>query len=180
MLKLIIPEVEYYDNDTEEFMSFDGTTLYLEHSLLAISKWEEKYNKPFLVKDQRTREETLGYIECMILGEYQEGIASSLTPDNLRELNEYVDAPATATVFADRGKPQGRSSEIITSELVYYWMVAYQIPFECETWHLNRLFTLVKICSIKNSKDKKMSKSQIAAQNRALNEQRKAQFGTSG
>lgn len=136
--------------------------------------------KPFLVKDQRTREETLGYIEAMIIGDYPEGIASKFSSDNIKELNEYVDSTATATIFVEAGSPRATSREIITSELVYYWMVAYQIPFECESWHLNRLFALIKICSIKNSKDKKMSRNQIAAQNRALNEQRKAQLGTKG
>jgi hypothetical protein len=98
---------------------------------------------------------------------------------NLDEINAYIEAKHTATTFSQMPAKTGRG-EIITSELLYYWMIAFNIPFECQHWHLNRLFSLIRICSIKNQPQKKMSRSEIAARNRELNAQRKAQLGTRG
>jgi hypothetical protein len=70
--------------------------------------------------------------------------------------------------------------EVITSELIYYWIVSFNIPFECQYWHLNRLFSLIRICNIKNSKPKKVSRMELAQRNRELNAARKAKLGTSG
>lgn len=108
-----------------------------------------------------------------------EEVLSKLTQENIVDINKYIEAKMTATWFSDApGAP--KTQAVITAELIYYWMVVFQIPFECEHWHLNRLFTLIRVCNIKQEKPKKMSRSELAARNRALNAQRKAQLGTSG
>ena len=179
MLTITVPGDEMFDNSTQEFVTQGDVILELEHSLVSLSKWESKHEKPFLGKADKTTEETLDYVRCMTLTEVPEEIFLRLSAENFDAVNEYINAKMTATWFSEQpGSPQ--SSEVITAELIYYWMVSFSIPFECETWHLNRLFTLIRVCSIKQSKPKKMSRSEIAARNRELNAQRRAQLGTKG
>lgn len=182
MLTIIVQGEEFYDERTEEFTSVPDVTLLLEHSLVSVSKWESKFKKPFLDSNEKSIEETLGYVESMVLTQnYPPEVFSRLTQSHFKEINEHIASSESATTFSDSLNPKGRrNSETITSELVYYWMVAFNIPFECENWHLNRLFSLIQICGIKNSSEKKMSKNEIASRNRALNEKRKAQLNTSG
>jgi hypothetical protein len=180
MLTITVPGVESYDEKLGQFVTVGDVTLELEHSLISLSKWESEFEKPFLGKGEKTTEEVLAYVGCMILTPNPPGdILQNLSKENLEAINTYIDRKMTATWFSEQpGAPKSR--EVITSELVYYWMTVFQIPFECETWHLNRLFTLIRICNIKQSKPKKMSRSEIAARNRELNAQRKAQLGTRG
>lgn len=179
VLKITVCLREFFDEETQEFIS-ENFVLEMEHSLVALSKWESKYEKPFLNTNAKTTEDIIGYIEAMILTEeYPDDILEKLSQENLSAINEYIDAKMTATWFSEvPGAP--RSREIITAELIYYWMIQFQIPFEAQYWHLNRLFTLIRVCNMKNAKPTKMSRSEIAARNRALNEQRKQQLGTRG
>lgn len=180
MLTITVGATDVYDEETGTFGTQGGEKLRLEHSLVSLSKWESKHEKPFLGKESKTGEELLDYIRCMAVDETPpEELLQRLSEDNLSEINAYIDKKMTATWFSEI-QPQTRNSETITSELVYYWMTVFNIPFECEHWHLNRLFTLIRICNIKQQKPKKMSRSEIAARNRELNAKRKAQMGTKG
>lgn len=180
MLSIVVGATEAYDEATQEFTTQGGVELQFEHSLLSVSKWESKYEKPFLGKTEKSTEEVLDYIRFMLLTPNPPGdFLEKLSKENVEEINAYVDRKMTATWFSDQpGAP--RSSEVITSELIYYWMTVFHIPFECETWHLNRLFTLIRICNVKQAKPQKMSRSEIAQRNRELNARRKAQLGTKG
>jgi hypothetical protein len=182
MLTITFPAEEFWDEATEKFLKdpHGDVVLQFEHSLVSLSKWESKFEKAFLGKQEKTAEEVLGYVEAMIVTEnYPPNTLERLTQSHVAQINNYIDSKQSATVFGEMPKQRGRN-ETITSELIYYWMVAFNIPFECQTWHLNRLFALVRICNNKNSKPEKMSKAAIAQRNRELNEQRKAQLGTSG
>lgn len=180
MLTIIVPGVDHYDDEAQLFVTKGDFKLELEHSLVSLSKWEETFEKPFLGDEAKTDEETITYIKCMNLTpDVPSEVFNRLSRENLIAINTYLNAKRTATWFNEQGNPP-KSSETITAELIYYWMIAFQIPFECETWYLNRLFTLIKVCQLKTAKPKKMSRGEIAARNRELNAQRRAQFGTSG
>lgn len=180
MLQLTIPTVELFNEETQEFVSVEGQTLQLEHSLVSLSKWESKWNKAFLSREEKTYEETLDYIQCMtITKNVKPEVYDCLTEDQIKQINSYIEAPMTATVFSQ--DPHGKAGrEIITSELIYYWMISLQIPFECEKWHLNRLLTLIKVCSIKNAPPKKMSKGATMKQYAALNAARRQKYNSKG
>lgn len=180
MLTIIVPGIELWNEEKEEFISSEGFVLELEHSLVSLSKWESIYEKPFLGPGEKTEEEILGYIKAMTLTKNPpEEIFYRLSQDNLNAINKHIAAKMSATWFSNTNEPKSR--EIITSELIYYWLTVFTIPFQSvENWHLNRLFTLIKICNEKNAKPKKMSRTELAARNRELNAQRRAQYGTSG
>jgi hypothetical protein len=181
MLQITIPATEQWDEARKEFISIKEQTLTLEHSLISLSKWESKWCKAFLTKQEKTYEETIDYIRCMTLTQNVDpNVYFCLTNENVKQINEYIEAPMTATVFyEDKNGKGGR--ETVTSELIYYWMIALTIPFDpCQKWHLNRLLTLIRVCNIKNTPPKKMSKSALASRNAALNASRKRQLGTKG
>ena len=180
MLQITIPAVELWDERKQEFVITKEQTLQLEHSLVSISKWESKWCKPFLSKQEKTFEETLDYIKCMTITQNVDPeVYNYLTNKNIEEINNYIDAPMTATYFSD-DKTVKPSREQITAELIYYWMIALNIPFECQKWHLNRLLTLIKVCNIKNQPPKKRSRQEIMSRNAALNAARRKQLNTKG
>lgn len=180
MLKITIPATELWDESKQEFIYVKEQTLTLEHSLVSMSKWESKWCKPFLSKVDKTYEETIDYIKCMTLTQnVKPEVYECLTKKLVDEIYDYIQAPMTATTFAeDKNGKKGR--EQVTAELVYYWMIALNIPFECQKWHLNRLLTLVRVCNIKNQPAKKMSQRAIMSRNAALNEARRKQLNTKG
>lgn len=180
MLQITIPATEKWDEIKETFISTKEQTLELEHSLASLSKWESRWHKAFLSRQDKTFEETIDYIKCMtITRDINPNVYYNLTNENINQINKYIDEPMTATVISETNMG-GTSREPITAEIIYYWMVSLNIPFECEKWHLNRLITFIKVCSIKNSPPKKMSKRSILRQNAALNEARKKQLNTKG
>ncbi len=180
MLILKIPEQEYYDQTSNEFINIKACTLKLEHSLVSISKWESKWKKPFLTKDPKSPSEFIDYVRCMTINpDVPDKVYDLLGYDNVKKIEEYIMDPATATTIIDRRKQTRRNNEIPTSELIYYWMVSNGIPFECEKWRLNRLITLIKVCNAKGN-PQQMSKQEIYAMNAALNNSRRASAKSKG
>ena len=181
MLTIIIPSNELFDERTQEFVSTKEQKLQLEHSLVSISKWESKWCKPFLSKDTMTREETIDYIKCMTLTQNVDpAVYRNITNPIIKEINAYINAPMTATWFSEDNKKGSPNREVITSEIIYYWMITLQIPVEFQKWHLNRLLTLVKVCNIKNTPAKKLSRKELLNRNRALNESRRRAANSKG
>lgn len=180
MLVIDVPISEGFDEKKKEFVIIESFRLEMEHSLASLSKWECFFEKPFLGKDEKTLEETMWYVRSMVMTpDVPPEIYSKLSQENLDAINGYIKAEMTATTFKEATN-QRHSPEIITAELIYYWMVALNIWIECEHWHLNRLFALIKVCNLKNAPPKKMSRSEAAAERRALNNQRRAQTGSRG
>lgn len=180
MLHIIVPSHELFDEATQSFSYTEDVTITLEHSLVSLSKWESRTEKPFLGPGTKTKEETLMYIQDMIISDdFPPDITERLTEENFRQINAYVESKQTATTFAQLREEKG-GKETITSELIYYWMVMFNIPFVCETWHLNRLFSLIRICNIKQQKPNKKATKSSLEQRRALNEQRRAALGSAG
>lgn len=181
MLTLIIPPSELFDESTNKFIEVKGTTLQLEHSLVSISKWEAKYHKIFLDDTyKKTTEELLYYIKCMTLTQNVDPLVySSLTEKSLDAIQKYMTDPMTGTTFNEKNikkvsKRGPRQDEKMSSEMLYYLMIANQIPFECQKWHLNRLLVLIRICGIKNQDPTKMSKSDLISKYRSVNAARRA------
>lgn len=178
-MQLIIPDQELFDDGKSEFVIVKGRTIEIQHSLVSISKWESKWNKPFLSKNAKTTQETIDYIKCMTITQHVDpAVYNLITNDNINTVSKYIAAPMSATWFNDT--KEEKSKEIITSEIIYYWMITYNIPFECQKWHLNRLITLIRVCSNKNKPAKKMSKADIINRNRELNNQRRQQYNSKG
>ena len=180
MLTIKIPDTEYYNDETSQFVSVKERTIDLEHSLVSLSKWEAKWCKPFLSKDQKTNEEVRDYIRCMIIDRnVPDNILYALSKQQEKQIVEYIDEKMTATTFSDISS-SSKSHEVITSEIIYYWMISLNIPFECQKWHLNRLLTLIRVCSIKNAPPKKMGRNSVLSRNAQINAARKKQLNTRG
>ena len=180
MLTITVPSSECWDDNKQEFVYTKGGVLKLEHSLVSIAKWESKWCKSFLNTKEKTDEETMDYIRCMTLTQnIDPNIYSQLSLQNVEDIKNYINAPMTATVFADTGD-SSTNREVVTAELIYYWMIAYNIPFECQKWHINRLLTLVRVCGVKNNPPKKMGKGELMRRNAALNAARRRQLNTKG
>ena len=179
MLQLTIPSIEQWDEANERFVWTKEYTLQLEHSLVSLSKWESKWHKPFLSKEERTSEESIDYIRSMTITQNVEPEAYKyITSENIKAVTDYIAEPMTATTFHDEKK--GLNREVVTAEVIYYWMVALNIPFECQKWHLNKLIALIKVCDIKNQPPKKMSKRETLSRNAALNAARRRSTNSKG
>lgn len=179
MLKLEIPSSEVFDESNNTFYNIKGVTLSLEHSLVSVSKWESKWCVPFLSKREKSELEVIDYIKCMTLTQnVDDRVYAGLTKENFDAISTYINAPMTATTI--KRENQRSSREIVTSELIYYWMIALNIPFECQKWHLNRLLMLVNVCSIKQEAPKKLKGKALSKSNAALNAQRRAKMMSSG
>jgi len=178
MLKLTIPSAELFDEEKAEFIYSKEQTIVLEHSLVSISKWESLFMIPFISKEEHTWIHTVEYVKCMTITQnVNPTVYNYLTSQNIRDIEEYIDRPMTATTVS---KSKGGSREIVTAELIYYWMISFNIPFECQKWHLNRLLMLINVCSVKNQTPEKKSKSEIMNRNHSLNEARRAKYNTKG
>lgn len=179
MLTLEIPEREFYDDATMTFVVYDKATIQLEHSLVSLSKWESTWCKSFINTTNKTEEETTDYIKCMTITQNVKPETYLHLPSYIfQQVEDYINKPMTATWFNESKNQKNR--EIITAELIYYWMIALTIPMECQKWHLNRLMTLIRVCNIKNDPPKKQGKKEMLSQRAALNQARRAQHHTKG
>lgn len=180
MLHITIPAIEQWDEINEQFINTKEQKLSLEHSLVSLSKWESKWCKPFFSKQEKTQEEIIDYIRCMTITQnVNPEIYNYLSRDNLKQINDYIDAPMTATWFSE-DKNKTEKNKQITSEIIYYWMIAFNIPFECQKWHLNKLMTLIRVCDVKNQPPKKRSQKEIMSRNAALNAARRKRLNSKG
>lgn len=181
MLTIVIPENEYWDEKKNEFIYTKKRTLQLEHSLVSISKWESKYEKEFLSKEPKNQEETLYYIKCMTLTQnIPDEIYNCLTRKNFADIKSYIEKPMTASSVREEKTVCGVNRERVTSELIYYWMIALGIPFECQKWHLNRLLMLIRICNAKNQPHKKTGMKDLYKRHNAINAANRKRFNTRG
>jgi len=180
MLQITIPETELYDSEENLFIKVKQQTLTLEHSLISLSKWESKWHKPFLGSDAKTLAETIDYVRCMtVTPNVDPNVYRCLTNEHVKQINDYIADPMTATWFSEEANRR-YAREVITAEIIYYWMISLNIYPECQKWHLNRLLTLIRVCSEKNKPSKQMSKQAILSRQAALNAQRKAKYHTKG
>lgn len=179
MLRVTVKGLELFNDETSEFHTTIDQVIVLEHSLVSVAKWESKWNKPFISKNKKTDEEVLDYIQCMTITQNVDPKTyQGLSRDNIRDIDKYIGLDMTATKFEEsNGRP---SREVQTAELIYYWMISMNIPFECQKWHLNRLLALIRVCNIKNAPPKMMGRQELLNRNRELNAQRKAEMNTKG
>ena len=180
MLKLKISSKELWDENKQEFIEVPECEIQLEHSLVSLSKWESKWHKSFLKENLNgSTEEGLDYIRCMTTTQnVNPNVYKYLTQEEINKISEYINDPMTATTFTENST--GKSNESVTSELIYYWMITYNIPSEYQKWHLNRLITLIRICQIKNTPSKKMSRNDVINKYAALNAARRKQLKSRG
>ena len=179
MLEVTIPDTELYDEASNEFIQVKGVVLRLEHSLVSISKWESNWKEPFLSETPKTVAQTVDYIKCMTINQNVDPtVYEALTSDNVNAVNNYIKETRSATTFSETGR--GNRREIITSELIYWWMAQFNIPMECQKWHLSRLLALIRIAAIKNAPEKNMSRRAVLSQNAALNAARRKARGSKG
>jgi len=180
VFQVVIPESENWDETKEEFVQIKSVTFQIEHSLVSLSRWESKWNIPFLEKNDKTTEQIIDYVRCMTTTQNVDPkIYQRLTAPIFSQISEYIEAPMTATWFNDE-LDAARKKEVITAEIIYYWMIVQNIPLECQKWHLNRLLTLIRVCSIKNAPPKKMGRKDMLAQRKALNETRRNRINSKG
>ena len=186
MLEIHVPAKTVWNETKEEFHDIPDTHLCLEHSLVSISKWETIWHKPFISKENKTKEEMFDYIKCMTITQNVDpALFGTLDNATYQSIIDYMNDPATATTFSEINKSAEQQSSLasnkVTSELIYYWMISLQIPFECQKWHLNRLLTLIKVCNINSNHGKNtMSQREILARNQKLNSERRAKLNSKG
>ena len=180
MLKIEVPAWEDFNPETSEIILHPGATLTLEHSLVSLAKWESKYCRPFMSNDPQTIDESIDYIRFMCLTKNVDpDIFYHIPQSDMNRIVEYINRPMTATTFSNREKRVNKRQNV-TAEIIYWEMIALNIPFECQKWHLNRLLTLIHVCALKQEKPKKMSRKAAMEQNAALNAARRKRLGSSG
>ena len=182
MLKLVVPATEVYDEELEKFRTYPEKILMLEHSLVSISKWESKWCKPYL-NSQLTAEESRDYVRCMTLTQnVPDDVYGRLTRQNYKEIDDYISAPMTATTISNidsKKKPVFGKTQTITSEVIYGWMIAFNIPAEYQKWHLSRLMMLIEVCNAQQN-PKKKNKKETAKDYSRINAERLKRLGTKG
>ena len=185
MLEIIVTKTaELWDPVREIFLNTKETKLTLEHSLVSLSKWESRWKVPFLNNTKMTEDQLRDYVRCMTITQNVDpNVYYALTQENFEAIVRYMEDPMTATKINEKNLPKGKGGpgqKVVTSEVIYYWMTALNIPSEYQKWHLNRLMTLIKVASIEQQPAKQMSKKDIMAQNKSLNAARRARMHSKG
>lgn len=179
MLTIVIEEQDGFDESLNKFVKQPRVKLSLEHSLVSLAKWESRYHKAFLSRDDKSIEETLYYIKCMTITQnVDDKVYGRIDQSIINKVTTYIENPMTAMKFPKKEGPGSR--EIVTADIIYYWMVSFNIPLECQKWHLNRLLALIKVCSIRNQPPKKMSRSELLRRQKELNAQRRSRLNSPG
>ena len=179
MLEIAIAESEWFDEKTQEFVYIPACVLKLEHSLYSVRRWEAAEKRPFISGKDMEKKDIIRYVRYMTLNEVEPLVYDVLGEKHMQKIIAYIDDNMTATTFSDIEQKNGRSN-ILTAEIIYYWMTVFNIPFECQYWHLNQLLTLIKVCDRKQNPPKKPSKSKLMARNARLNKQRRTKLGSRG
>lgn len=173
MLTIHIPETDLYDYQLERFYTVKEVDLFLEHSLVSLSKWESKHHKPLLENNEINNDDLIDYIKCMTINKKVDPLVyNCLTQEHFYKIKEYMDNPMTATWFSNVKEERG-SSQKVTAELIYSWMIDLGIWKECEKWHLRRLVTLIRVRS-EELKPKSKNKAEAIAHYRNLKSMRRA------
>ena len=178
MLRIIVPGGEYYDEEKNEFIYQKDQELQMEHSLISISKWEAKWKIAYNKDREKSPEEILDYFRCMTINRVDPDVYERLTEQNINDIISYMNDPMTACYFDNDNS--AKSKDVMTSEMIYYYMIVLGIPFECEKWHFNKLLALIEVCSIKNKPEKTMSRADLLRKNARLNAARKKAHHTKG
>ena len=172
VLDLYVPGKEFWNSELQEFIYTKDITLHLKHSLVSLTRWEQHYKRRFLDDGPKNEEEYRFYIQCMTLNKDVDPLVYTvLQEDDIKKVTDYLHDSMTATTLPKQNNNRS-NSEKLSSELIYYYMSALNIPFECEKWFLNNLIILISIASIKNNPQQKKSKpswSSIRALNAARN-----------
>lgn len=180
MKSITIPGGELWDERHRKFIYPKEQTIQIEHSLVSLKKWESKWNKPFLGNESMSSEQIIDYIRCMTITQNVDPmIYYNLTPEMIKEISDYIQAPMTATWFGEEDQKH-HSQRIVTAEVIYYWMISHQIPMECQKWHLNQLLTLIRVCNAENAPRKKLSHQELIARNRAINQRNRKKYNSKG
>lgn len=182
MLQITVPKTEIFNENTNQFLWIPETTIQMEHSLVSLSKWEEKHHKAYLdPKLQHSATEILDYFKCMtITKNVKDSVFLALSQRNIEEISSYINDPMTATTFNEMATTKKHSSKFITSEYLYFCMFSLGVPIECEKWHINRLMTLLKIFEEENKPQKKRSEAETLNYYAKLNAERKRKWHTKG
>lgn len=178
-LPIFIPKQELWDESREILIPIEeDITLSLEHSLVSLTKWESKWRKPFLSPEEKTQEQFRDYFRCMILNEdVDEEIVYALTQRDILEIQNYIETDQTATTFPKETSNEPQSNELMTSELIYYYLAQMQCPFiPTENWHLSRVMTLIRVASFKNKGERKLNPQEALEQCESIREKNMRYF----
>lgn len=175
MLKIRVPGGAFYDEVNNKFIDIPPTVLQLENSLLSIRRWESKWNRSWFDDGPKNDKERMDYIRCMVVTPNVNPYVFEIMPDDVkRQIEAYKVSPMTATTFGKDNNLKKPKQKFLTAEIVYWWMTEYNIPFECEKWHINQLLTLIRVCSEKKNPPKKMTPKEAREHHRAVNAKRRA------
>lgn len=179
MLTLKIESFEGWDEEKEEFIYIEGQTIHMRHCLASISKWESKWHIPFLSRKEKTEEQALDYIRCMVEEEVSDTVINIIQTRYGREIESYMNNPSTATVV-HHDKQEIGSNSPKTSEVIYSWMFQLNIPMECQYWHINKLITQIDYMNEQQKPPKKISKKDAMARQARINAERRAKLKSKG